>query len=67
MDARAHVTDRMPPGAVWVRDGWAELNQLTGGGTVLPDHAVDVFAFSAGQARFDTAVEVAARPHSTGA
>lgn len=60
MAARAHVTDRMPPGAVWVRDGWPELNQLTGGDAVLPDHAVDVFGFSAGQAHFDSRVEVVA-------
>lgn len=60
MAARAHVTERMPPGAVWMRDGWAGLNQMTGGGAVLPDAAVDAFAFSAGQSRFDTAVEVAA-------
>ena len=62
MSARAHVTERMPPGTVWVRDGWAELNQLTGSQAVLPDHAVDAFAFSAGQSRFDARVEVQARP-----
>ncbi|MEO8040246.1 MAG: molybdopterin dinucleotide binding domain-containing protein, partial [Betaproteobacteria bacterium] len=59
MLARAHVTDRMQAGAVWVRDGWAELNRLTGGDAVLPDGAVDAFAFSAGQASFDASVEVA--------
>lgn len=58
MTARAHVTDRMGVGAVWVRDGWPELNRLTGSAAVLPDHAVDEFAFSAGQARFDARVEV---------
>ncbi len=60
MAARAHVTGRMLPGAVWVRDGWPELNRLTGGNAVLPDHAVEVFAFSAGQASFDARVEVVA-------
>lgn len=60
MEARAHVTERMPPGAVWVRDGWPELNQLTGGDAVLPDGAVEIFAFSAGQASFDARVEVIA-------
>jgi anaerobic selenocysteine-containing dehydrogenase len=60
MTARAHVTDRMPPGAVWVRDGWPELNQLTGGNAVLPDQAVELFAFSAGQSSFDARVEVVA-------
>jgi anaerobic selenocysteine-containing dehydrogenase len=60
MRARAHVTDRIPAGVVWMRDGWPELNRLTSGAPVLPDAAVDLFAFSAGQARFDAAVEVAA-------
>lgn len=60
MAARAHVTERMPPGAVWVRDGWPELNQLTCGNAVLPDLAVEIFPFSAGQASFDARVEVVA-------
>jgi anaerobic selenocysteine-containing dehydrogenase len=58
--ARAHVTTRIPTGTVWMRDGWPSLNRLTGGGSVLPDAAVDLFGFSAGQATFDALVEVAA-------
>jgi anaerobic selenocysteine-containing dehydrogenase len=57
--ARAHVTDRIPAGTVWMRDGWPGLNRLTAGAAVLPDAAVDLFAFSAGQASFDARVEVA--------
>ena len=57
--ARAHVTDRIPAGTVWMRDGWPGLNRLTAGAEVLPDVAVDLFAFSAGQASFDAKVEVA--------
>jgi len=60
MAARAHVTARIPAGAVWMRDGWAELNRLTGGAAVLPDAAVEIFGFSAGQASFDAWVEVEA-------
>jgi anaerobic selenocysteine-containing dehydrogenase len=59
MRARALVTDRVPPGTVWMRDGWAGLNTLTSGAQVLPDAAVDLFDFSAGQADFDARVEVA--------
>jgi anaerobic selenocysteine-containing dehydrogenase len=60
MRARALVTDRVPPGTVWMRDGWAGLNTLTSGAAVLPDAAVDLFAgFSAGQAEFEATVEVA--------
>jgi len=43
-----------------MRDGWPGLNALTDGRAVLPDAAVDHFAFSAGQARYDAAVEVSA-------
>jgi anaerobic selenocysteine-containing dehydrogenase len=56
--ARAQVTDAVPPGTVWMRDGWEGLNRVTSGRPVLPDGAVDVFAFSAGQAAFDANVEV---------
>ncbi len=60
MRAHAHVTDRLPGGTVWMRDGWPGLNRLTSGAAVLPDAAVDLFEFSAGQAGFDAMVEVAA-------
>ena len=56
--ARAHVTERIPQGALWIRDGWPGLNQLTDSAPVLPDEAVDIFAFSAGQSSFDAKVEV---------
>ena len=59
MEARARVTDRVPACTVWMRDGWEGLNRLTSGEACLPDAAVDVFGFSAGQAAFDAAVEVA--------
>jgi len=59
LTARARVTDKIATGTVWMRDGWPGLNQLTAGGAVLPDAAVDLFAFSAGQASFDAMVEVA--------
>jgi anaerobic selenocysteine-containing dehydrogenase len=59
MLARAHVTAKIPSGTVWMRVGWAGLNSLTSGAPVLPDAATDIFGFSAGQATFDAAVEVA--------
>jgi len=59
LHARARVTDHIPPGTVWMRDGWDGLNNLTGGQSVLPDAAVDLFGFSAGQATFEALVEVA--------
>jgi anaerobic selenocysteine-containing dehydrogenase len=60
LTARARVTDKIPAGTVWLRDGWPGLNRLTAGDPVLPDVAVDLFAFSAGQASFDAMVDVAA-------
>jgi len=59
MQARASVTDRVPSGTVWMRDGWAGLNTLTSGAAVVPDAAVDVFTtFAAGQAEFEARVEI---------
>jgi anaerobic selenocysteine-containing dehydrogenase len=63
MRARARVTDKIPAGTVWMRDGWAGLNDLTAGGPVVADAAVDAFhalGFSGGQAAFDARVEVEA-------
>jgi anaerobic selenocysteine-containing dehydrogenase len=57
--AYAQVTERIPPGTVWMRDGWEGLNRLTSGAPAIPDEAVDLFHFSAGQAAFDARVEVA--------
>jgi len=59
LSARARVSDRIPAGTLWMRDGWPGLNRLTAGTAVLPDAAVDLFSFSAGQASFDARVEVA--------
>jgi hypothetical protein len=59
MRARARVTDRVPARTVWMRDGWDGLNRLTSGAACIPDAAVVAFGFSAGQAAFDAAVEVA--------
>jgi len=59
LQAYAQVTARIPAGTVWMRDGWEGLNRLTSGAPALPDDAVDVFPFSAGQAAFDARVEVA--------
>jgi anaerobic selenocysteine-containing dehydrogenase len=57
--ARAHVTARVPAGTVWMRDGWTGLNAVTSGAPAIPDAAVDLFGFAAGQATFDATVEVA--------
>jgi hypothetical protein len=43
MDARAQVTDRVPVGVVWMRDGWAGINALTSGSPAVPDAAAKAF------------------------
>src|SRR5499425_907464 len=57
--AKAHVTDDVPPGAVWIRDGWVGLNHLTSGNAVLTGDALNLFPFSVGQADYGAKVEVA--------
>jgi anaerobic selenocysteine-containing dehydrogenase len=58
---RAQVTDRVPPGTLWSRSGWEELNRLTSDEPTLPDAAATLFAFSAGQAAYGSPVEVRRR------
>lgn len=59
LQARAHVTERVPTGTVWMRDGWMGLNCVTSGEACIPDAAVDLFPFAAGQATFEALVEAA--------
>jgi anaerobic selenocysteine-containing dehydrogenase len=58
-DARAHITDDVPPGVVWIRDGWVGLNHLTSGDAVLTGDALGLFHFSVGQSAYGAQVEVA--------
>src|SRR5499433_1113801 len=57
--AKAHVTDDVPPGVVWIRDGWVGLNHLTSGNAVLTRGALSLFPFSVGQSDYGARVEVA--------
>ena len=59
-DALARVTDDVPPGTVWMHDGWPGFNNITSGGRCIPDSAVNMFPFSTGQAAYDARVEVSA-------
>src|SRR5262245_66514317 len=56
---KAHVTDDVPPGVVWIRDGWFGLNHLTSGDAVLTGDALSLFPFSVGQADYGAKAEVA--------
>jgi anaerobic selenocysteine-containing dehydrogenase len=57
-EAQARVTPKIPSGTVWMRDGWEGVNRLTSGAALIPDEAVDIFPFAAGQAAFEAEVEV---------
>jgi anaerobic selenocysteine-containing dehydrogenase len=57
--ATAHITDDVPPGVIWIRDGWVGLNHLTSGDAVLTGDALTLFPFSVGQADYGARVEVA--------
>jgi anaerobic selenocysteine-containing dehydrogenase len=57
MVAVASVTDRVPAGTVWMRDGWLGINALTDPGRTVPDAALQVYS-PAGSARFDSRIEV---------
>lgn len=59
-EATAHVTDRIPAHVVWMKDGALGLNRVTSGDPVVPGEALDLFAFSVGQAEYTALVEVAA-------
>ena len=58
--AKAHITDRILPGVVWMRDGCIGLNEVTSGAAVLPEKALGLFHFTVGQAEYEAMVEVGA-------
>lgn len=60
LEAKAHITDRIPQGTVWMRDGCIGLNRVTSGAPVLPDAALNFFHFTVGQAKYEAMVEVEA-------
>lgn len=57
--ATAKVTNRIPQGTVWMRSGWPGFNALTDGSAVLPETALEGFAFSVGQSNYGARVSVA--------
>jgi anaerobic selenocysteine-containing dehydrogenase len=59
MAATARVTDRVPDGVVWMRDGWEGLNRLSSGARVVSDEVAAFFP--AGAAAWEARVEVTAQ------
>jgi anaerobic selenocysteine-containing dehydrogenase len=59
--ATARITEDVPPGVVWIRDGWVGLNRVTNGAPALPVASlpiVDPATIPGGQAGFDAQVEI---------
>jgi anaerobic selenocysteine-containing dehydrogenase len=59
-EAKAHITDQIPTGVVWMRDGCLGMNRVTSGAPVLPEKALGLFRFTVGQAEYEAMVEVVA-------
>ncbi len=57
-EAVARVTDDVPPGVVWMRDGWVAVNVLTSNDACLSPAAADVHSIPGGQATYEALIEV---------
>jgi anaerobic selenocysteine-containing dehydrogenase len=57
-EAVARVTDDVPPGVVWMRDGWPGVNRLTSGDETMPVEASVALSIPGGQASYEARVEV---------
>jgi anaerobic selenocysteine-containing dehydrogenase len=58
-EAKAHVTDDVVQGAVWMRDGWSGINRVTSNNQIIPLVANDIVpGIPGGQATYDAWVEV---------
>jgi anaerobic selenocysteine-containing dehydrogenase len=58
-EARAHVTDDILQGVVWMRDGWVGINRVTSGAPIVSLTANDIVPdIPGGQAAYDAWVEV---------
>lgn len=61
-EAKAHVTDDILPGVVWMRDGWVGVNRVTSGAPIVTLAANDIVpGIPGGQATYDAWVEVRVR------
>lgn len=56
MRAKAHVTERVPGGVVWMHDGWRGINQLTSSARQVSDEIAKTFP--AGSASYEARVQV---------
>lgn len=58
VEAHARVTEDVPPGVVWMRDGWVAVNRLTANEPCLTPEQAEALPILGGQATYEALVEV---------
>jgi anaerobic selenocysteine-containing dehydrogenase len=58
VDATARVTEDVPPGVVWMRDGWVAVNRLTANEACMTPEQAEALPILGGQATYEALVEV---------
>jgi anaerobic selenocysteine-containing dehydrogenase len=58
VEAKARVTDDVPPGVVWMRDGWVAVNRLTSNESCMTPEQAEALPILGGQATYEALVEV---------
>ncbi len=62
--ATARVTDDVPPGVVWMRDGWVAVNRLTSNESCMTPEQAEALPILGGQATYEALVEVKPKGHT---
>ena len=52
------MTDDVPPGVVWMRDGWVAVNRLTSNESCMTAEQAEALPILGGQATYEALVEV---------
>ncbi len=60
-EAVARVTDDVPPGLVWMRDGWVAVNRLTANDPCMTPEQAEGVPIPGGQATYEALIEVRRR------
>jgi anaerobic selenocysteine-containing dehydrogenase len=58
VDATAKVTEDVPPGVVWMRDGWVAVNRLTANEACMTPEQATALPVIGGQATYEALVDV---------
>ena len=57
-DATARVTEDVPPGVVWMRDGWVAVNRLTSNDSCMTPEQAEALPILGGQATYEAMIDV---------